>query len=316
MIYPWGTKRRFNAYVNYLRQKFGHRIQKVAVDAGFTCPNRDGSVGFGGCTYCNNDAFNPSYCNASVSISKQIEEGIKFQKIRYKNAVSFFAYFQAYSNTYDKLENLKSIYHEALSFKEITGLVIGTRPDAVDAEKLDYLAELAEDYYISVEYGIESCYDRTLKRINRGHDFNTTANAIRETANRGLPVGGHLIFGLPGESKKQMLDEAAVLSELPITTLKLHQLQLFRNTTMGKEYLLNPDDFLLFDYDEYKDFVIDFLELLSPEIKIERLAGEAPPKYILGGQWDIRNDQILDGIEHRMEERNTWQGKKFRLPAN
>ena len=311
MIYPWGTERRFNAYVNYLRKRFGYRMQKVAIDAGFTCPNRDGKVGYGGCTYCDNNAFNPSYCNANTSIYEQVEEGVRFQKIRYKNAVSFLAYFQAYSNTYDSLDNLKKIYEQALAHKDIQGLVIGTRPDAIDSEKLKYLSELAQDYFVTVEYGIESCYDKTLRRINRGHDFATTAKAIEETAGFGLPVGGHLIFGLPGESRDDMMEEASIISQLPLTNLKLHQLQLFYNTAIAEDYLQNPEDFLLLDYEAYKDFVIDFLELLSPDIKIERLAGEAPPRFIVANQWDIRNDQILNGIEQRMADRDSWQGKRF-----
>lgn len=311
MVYPWGTERRFNAYVNYLRKRFGYRMQKVAIDAGFSCPNRDGTIGYGGCTYCDNDAFNPSYCNSNTSISSQIEEGIEFQKVRYKNAEGFLAYFQAYSNTYDSLVNLKKIYEQALAYDEIKGLVIGTRPDVIDNEKLSYLAELAREYFITVEYGIESCYDKTLKRINRGHDFATTVNAIEATTKYGIPVGGHLIFGLPGETREDMMAEASILSELPITNLKLHQLQLFHNTAIAKEYLQHPENFWLLDYEEYKDFVIDFLELLSPEIKIERLAGEAPPWFIVANQWDIRNSKMLNGIEQRMEERDSWQGKYY-----
>lgn len=316
MNYPWGTERRFNAYVNYLKKRFGHRVQKVAIDAGFTCPNRDGTVGRGGCSYCNNNAFNPSYCDATVSIEKQIRKGIDFQKVRYKNAQSFMAYFQAYSNTYESLDVLKQRYEKALEFDEIVGLVIGTRPDVVDNEKLDYIAELAEKYYVIVEYGIESCYDKTLNRINRGHDFATTVNAIRETAKRDIPVGGHLIFGLPGETRDEMLAEASLLSEMPLSNLKLHQLQIIADTAIAAEYLKKPEEFTLFSYKEYRDFVIDFLELLSPDIRLERLAGEAPPKFIKGNRWDVRNDQILAGIEQRMQERDSWQGKNFRYPAN
>ncbi len=316
MEYPWGTGRRFNAYVNYLKEKFGHRIQKVAVDAGFTCPNRDGTLGRGGCTYCDNDAFNPSYCISSKTIKTQIEEGIAFQKTRYKNAHGFFAYFQAYSNTYASLEELRKIYAEALSVEGIRGLVIGTRPDTITDEILDYLAELSSRSYIIVEYGVESCYDKTLSRINRGHDFATAVKAIEKTAARGLPVGGHFIFGLPGESRKEMLDEAAIISELPFSSLKFHQLQIFRNTPMEGEFLKKPGDFHIFDYAHYKDFIIDFLELLTPHVSIERLAGEAPPRFIAANQWDIRNDQIMVGIEKQLEQRNTWQGRKFGDTAN
>ncbi len=316
MKYPWGTDRRFNAYVNYLKKKFGYRIQKVAVDAGFTCPNRDGTLGRGGCTYCDNNAFNPSYCQPEVDIRSQIEEGISFQKKRYKNAGGFFAYFQAYSNTYAPLDKLKKAYQEALSVDEISGLIIGTRPDTISEELLDYLQELSTSNYISVEYGVESCYDKTLERINRGHDFAAAVAAIEKTAARGLPVGGHFIFGLPGESRKEMLDEAAIISELPFSNLKFHQLQIFKNTPMAEEFLQKPGDFHIFNYDEYKDFIIDFLELLTPNVRIERLAGEAPPRFIVANQWDIRNDQIMLGIEKHLEQRNTWQGRKFNNTAN
>ncbi|MFO8054254.1 MAG: TIGR01212 family radical SAM protein [Bacteroidales bacterium] len=311
MIYSWGTERRFNAYVDHLKDTYGHRIQKVAVDAGFTCPNRDGSLGHRGCTYCDNQAFTPSYCRNTHSITEQIKKGIAFQKVRYKNAKGFFAYFQAYSNTYASLEELKKRYEEALSIEEIQGLVIGTRPDTVDAQKLDYLAELAQEYHITVEYGVESCYNKTLKRIARGHDFETSRKAIEETAKRRLPVGVHLILGLPGESRKDMLKQAKILSQLPVSNLKLHQLQLIKNTGMSREYHKDPGQFLLFDYETYKDFVVDFLEFLSPRIKIERLAGEVPPKFITAGQWDIRNDRILYGIEQQLRKRNTWQGRKY-----
>lgn len=314
MTYPWGTERRFNAYVNYLRQRFGARMQKISLDAGFTCPNRDGTVGRGGCTYCNNDAFNPSICDSSKPIEEQIREGLEFQTVRYKNVDGFLAYFQTYSNTYASLPVLKDLYERALDFDEVKGLIIGTRPDCVDNEKLDYLAELARKYYVVVEYGIESCYDRTLKRINRGHDFETTKRVIWQTAGKSLNVGAHLILGLPGESREEILEEAKILSGLPLTNLKLHQLQIMKKTVMAREYEKTPEDFHLLELDEYIELVVDFLERLSPDIKIERLAGEAPPWFVVAGQWNIRYDQMLTLIEKNLRERNTWQGKYYTNP--
>jgi len=312
MEYLWGHKRRFNAYANYFKQEFGERVQKLSIDAGFTCPNRDGKVGHGGCTYCNNDAFNPSYCESGKSVSKQIEEGIEFHLNRYRRAGKYLAYFQAYSNTYADHEHLKSIYEEALRKPEIIGLVIGTRPDCVDENLLDYFKELSERFYIIIEYGLESCYDKTLIEINRGHTFQQSIDAIKLTASKGIKTGAHLIFGLPGESRAEMLVEAEILSKLPINNMKFHQLQIIKGTKMEEEYGLSPEHFDFFELPEYIEFVIDFLEKLNPNIVIERFAGEVPPRFLAGPGWGlIRNDQILNLIEKRLEERNTFQGRLF-----
>lgn len=312
MTYSWGTKRRFNAYVNYLKARFGGRMQKISLDAGFTCPNRDGTLGRGGCTYCNNDAFKPSVCDPNKPIEQQIRDGLEFHKDRYKHVVGYLAYFQAYSNTYASLPVLKNLYERALEFDEIKGLIIGTRPDCIDDEKLDYLAGLSEEYYIVVEYGIESCYDRTLERINRGHDFETSVKAIRKTAKKGMHVGAHLILGLPGESREEMLEEARILSELPLANLKLHQLQIMKNTPMAKEYINNPEDFYLFSIEEYAALTADFLERLSPNICIERMASEAPSWFVHVNDWKLRYDQMLIFIEKKLEERDAWQGKYYK----
>ncbi|PKP31637.1 MAG: TIGR01212 family radical SAM protein, partial [Bacteroidetes bacterium HGW-Bacteroidetes-17] len=306
MDYSWGHKRRFNAYANYFKQEFGERVQKLSIDAGFTCPNRDGKVGRGGCTYCNNDAFNPSYCESGKSVSQQIEEGIEFHSNRYRRANKYLAYFQAYSNTYADHEHLKTIYEEALGKPEIIGLVIGTRPDCVNEKLLDYFKELSERYYIIVEYGLESCYDKTLIEINRGHTFKQSVEAIKLTASKGIKTGAHLIFGLPGESRTEMLAEAEILSKLPINNMKFHQLQIIKGTKMEEEFRLNPEKFTFFELADYIEFVIDFLEKLNPNIVIERFAGEVPPRFLAGPGWGlIRNDQILNLIEKRLEERNT-----------
>ncbi|MBN1108702.1 MAG: TIGR01212 family radical SAM protein, partial [Bacteroidales bacterium] len=234
--YPWGHDRRFNAYSGYFRKLFGSRVQKVSVDAGFTCPNRDGTKGRGGCTYCNNDAFNPSYCIPEKSVRQQIEEGISFHRRRYREAESYLVYFQAYTNTYAPLSRLREIYSEALEVPGIKGLVIGTRPDCIDDEKLEYIKELSSDHYVAVEYGVESCYDKTLKRINRCHTYNDAVEAIEASARKGIHTGAHFIFGLPGETREEMMAEADIISGLPLTTVKFHQLQIIRGTAMEREY--------------------------------------------------------------------------------
>ncbi len=284
----------------------------MSVDAGFTCPNRDGTSGRGGCSYCNNDAFNPSYCHPSKSVSQQIREGIEFHRRRYRRASKYLVYFQAYSNTYASLGHLKSLYDEALSHPDVEGLVIGTRPDTIDRSKIDYFRQLNEDHYIIIEYGIESCYDRTLERINRGHTFRQTVEALEMTAGAGIRTGGHLIFGLPGESRKEMMDSAAVLASLPLNNIKFHQLQIIRGTPMAVQYKDRPHDFALFELEEYVDFIIEFIERIPPDMIVERFTGEVPPKYHAGPNWgSIRNEQIVALIEQKLEEKGTWQGKKF-----
>lgn len=310
MTFPWGHKRRFNSYAEYFKREFGGRVQKLSVDAGFTCPNRDGLKASGGCTYCDNDAFNPSYCKPEKSIRQQIGEGIEFHANRYRRANRYLAYFQPYSNTYAPLAKLKAIYSQALSFPEIAGLVIGTRPDCIDEEKLEYFSTLAESNYIMLEYGIESCYDRTLQRINRQHTFNESVKALEMTSRYNLKAGAHMIFGLPGESREDMLKEAGILSALPVHTIKFHQLQIVKGTRIEKQFRNNPDQFVHFGLDDYIEFIIDFVELLNPGMVIERFAGEVPPRLLAVPGWGlIRNDQVLARIEKRMEERKTWQGR-------
>ncbi|MBO6117281.1 MAG: TIGR01212 family radical SAM protein [Bacteroidales bacterium] len=311
--YPWQSDRPFNAYSNYMQKRFGQRIQKLSIDGGFTCPNRDGTLSLGGCTFCSNDAFNPSYCRRFESISIQIEEGIKFHSWRYKKVQKYLAYFQPYSNTYAPLDVLKQRYEEALSHPQIVGLVIGTRPDCVDDKKLDYLASLNEKYHIVIEYGIESCYDTTLKQINRGHTFDCTVKALEEARKRGLETGGHIIFGFPWETKEDMLKQADILSSIPVDNLKFHQLQILDNTIMKEDYLKNKDKYRFFTFEEYTAFIIQFLERLDPHIIIERFASEVPPRYNIGESWGkIRNEQIVQTIEQKMKEANTYQGRLFK----
>jgi len=309
-IFPWGNSRRFNTFSAYCINKYGSRLQKLSIDAGFSCPNRDGTRGYGGCTYCINDAFNPSYCSPGKSITQQIDEGIDFHKFRYRRATKYIAYFQPYSNTYKDISELKKIYGEALSHPMISGISIGTRPDCIDDEKLDYLQQLSETYFVSVEYGVESCYNKTLEKINRGHTFETAVDAIRKTAARNIFMSAHLIFGLPGETISDMLKEAEIISQLPLNSIKLHQLQILKDSLMAEDYKNNPSAYTLFNLDEYIKFIIEFLERLKPEIIIERLSGEVPPRFLEVSTWGlIRADRVLQLIEQGMKERKTWQGR-------
>jgi len=309
-LYPWGHDRRFNASTDYFRKKYGERVQKVSINAGFTCPNRDGTKSTGGCTYCLNDAFNPSYCQPEKSVTFQISEGIEFHKKRYRRATNYLAYFQAYSNTYAPLEVLREVYEEALAYPGVIGLIIGTRPDCIDEQKLGYLKELAEKYYMAIEYGIETCYDKTLLRINRAHTFADAVSALRLTAEFGINTGAHFIFGLPGETEKDMLGEAEIISELPLTSVKFHQLQIIKGTVIEREFMTNPSDFHLFTWEEYLEFIIRFLEKLTPGIMVERFTGEVPPRFLAVTPWEgLRNDQLSSLIERKMEELDTWQGR-------
>ena len=300
-------------YLNYnqvLKTEFAERVQKISINAGFTCPNRDGSKGNGGCTYCNNQTFSPEYCKPDKTVSKQVKEGIDFFHHKYK-AQHYLAYFQSYTNTYDSLDKLKIIYEEALSYPAVIGLVVGTRPDCVNAGLLDYFAQLAKKYYVMIEYGIESTNDETLKFINRGHDFACAENAIRETAKRGIRTGAHIILGLPGESRETILSHADKLSELPIDTLKIHQLQLVRGTKMAQQYAEHPEWFNLYSADEYIDLVIDFLEKLNPNIAVERFVSQSPKELLLAPEWGLKNFEFTAKIEKKLIERETWQGKKM-----
>jgi len=310
--YPWGNMRRFNAYSDYFRKLFGERVQKVSVNAGFTCPNRDGTKSTGGCTYCTNEAFSPSYCKPEKSVTAQIAEGISFHKRRYRKASKYLAYFQSYSNTYGPPERLRELYEEALKYPGVAGIIIGTRPDCIDEEKLNYLRELSGKYYVAVEYGIESCSDATLRRINRAHSYADAVNAVNLTAKYGINTGAHFIFGLPGESREEMLAEADIISKLPLTTVKFHQLQIIKGTILEKEYLADPSGFQLFSWEEYLDFIITFMERFNPDIVVERFTGETPPRFLTVAPWGKkRTDQITGLIEKRLEELDTWQGRLY-----
>lgn len=326
--YGFPDGKRYNSFVGYFRRKYGERLQKIVLDAGFTCPNRDGKVGRGGCTYCDNAAFHPSYSTAGKSLRQQMDEGIGFHKVRYRTTEHYLAYFQSFSNTYAPLERLKELYAEALEHPDVVGIVIGTRPDCVDEEKLDYMAALSRGEVLEgwtrtmsdgqvrtapvviVEYGIESCHDATLERINRGHGFDTARRAVEMTAARGLDVGAHFILGLPGETRQMMLDSCALINALPIRSAKFHQLQIVKGTKMEKEYAEVPQDFVRFTLEEYLDFFTDMLERLRPDLFIERFVGEVPPRFVNETPWGlIRNVELIRLLEKRLEERDTWQGR-------
>ena len=375
--------------MGYYRRRYGERVQKLVLDAGFSCPNRDGTVGWGGCSYCDNAAFHPGYSTPGKALLAQIEEGIEFQRVRYPRVRHYLGYFQAYSNTYGTLERLQRAYEEVLSHPEVVGIVIGTRPDCVDEEKLDYLSGLAggrvlkgwrrtfggsgidggraddrstndrstddrstnsisansistnsisanggsiddrstnngsadgglpegktiDAPIVVVEYGIESCYDATLRRINRGHDFECARRAVEMTAERGLDTGAHFILGLPGETREMLLDQCDAISSLPLRSVKFHQLQIVKGTAMEKEYAADPSAFYRPGLDEYLDFVIDILERLRPDLYIERVAGEVPPRFVNDTPWGlVRNFEILRMLDRRMEERGARQGRLF-----
>lgn len=302
---------RYNDFAGFLAGEFPFKVQKISVNAGFTCPNRDGTKGFGGCTYCNNQTFNPAYCRDDRSVTMQLEEGKRFFARKYPQ-MKYLAYFQAYTNTYGELELLKRMYEEALAVEGVVGLVIGTRPDCMPDSLLDYLEEVNRRTFLLVEYGIESADDRTLERINRGHSFACTEDAVRRTAARGIRTGGHVILGLPGDSREDLIKQAERLSELPLTTLKMHQLQLIRGTRMAHEYALHPEEFHLFSADEYIDLVIDYVEHLRPDLILERFVSQSPRELLIAPDWGLKNHEFTDRVKKRMKERDAWQGKAYR----
>jgi hypothetical protein len=300
-------------YLNYnhvLKTEFSERIQKISINAGFTCPNRDGSKGTGGCTYCNNQTFGPEYCKPYKSITQQVEEGIRFFQHKYENQF-YLAYFQSYTNTYDSIENLRTIYEEALSHPQVKGIVVATRPDCINSEILDYFADLSKKVYVMIEYGIESTCDTTLEFINRGHDYACTEKAIRETSKHGIRIGAHIILGLPNEDRDILLSHATKLSALPLTALKIHQLQLVHNTIMAQQFTEHPERFHIYTAEEYIDLCVDFLERLNPKIAIERFVSQSPKELLLAPDWGLKNFEFIDKIEKKLEERDTWQGRYF-----
>jgi len=292
---------------------FGARMQKLSIDAGFSCPNRDGSMGQNGCTYCDNQAFNPSYCTPQKSVLQQIEEGIEFHSRRYRRAEGYLAYFQAYTNTYASLEKLREIYQPAIEHPMIKGIIIGTRPDCIEDDTLHYFTELSKKIFVSIEIGIESIHDKTLNRINRGHDFQCTVDALHRIRANNIHAGAHFIFGLPEETPELWLKDVEIINKLPLHSIKFHQLQIIKGTQMEKEYFANPGQFHSFTMDSYIEFIVRFVEKLNPNFAIERFAGEVPPQYLSVNNWGtIRYDVVLQKIIKEFEKQGSWQGKKFK----
>jgi len=307
----WGHPGRFNDFrIRFTSFFKGEKIQKISVDPGFTCPNRDGSKGFGGCTYCNNAAFTPYFSAVKYSVSQQLETGIGFFAHKYPE-MKYLAYFQSFSNTYAPVERLRILYEEALSFPGVRGLVIATRPDCIDEEKAGYLASLAKDHYIMLEIGIESHLDTTLKKINRGHTFSDSVKALYIAARWNLNTTAHLIIGLPGETRKDWLDQARTISELTVGNLKLHQFQVHKGTAIAERYSRYPDEFHLFTADEYIETVADYLEILNPAITVERFTSQAPSDILIAPAWGLKNHEFTARVKKRLQERNSWQGKAY-----
>jgi uncharacterized protein len=300
------TARRYNAFGRHMKDRCGGAVFKVNVDAGFTCPNRDGTVSFGGCIYCNNDSFRPAACSGKASVTEQIERGIPYLRSRY-GADKFIVYFQPFTNTYAHVDVLERLYREALAFPGVVGLAIGTRPDCVDEEKLALLEELGRERFILIEYGLQSTHDKTLKFVNRGHDYACFRNAVETTAGRGIGIGAHVILGFPTETREEMLGMADELSSLPIEYLKLHQLQVVRDTALAGLYAENP--FPTFGYEEYLRFIAAFIERLSPKIVLQRLFAAAPEDILIAPIWNRTRSEFLKELDALMEEQGSFQGK-------
>ena len=296
----------YNDYGAWMRRQFPFRVQKISIDAGFSCPNRDGHISHGGCTFCDNRTFNPSYCQPSKSITEQITEGKEFFRHKYPD-MKYLAYFQAFSNTYATLDTLQRRYEEALSAEDVVGIVIGTRPDCVSDEILNYLESLNQQTFMIVESGIESVSDDTLRRVNRGHNFECSRRAIIETHNRGILTGAHIILGLPGESAEDNVRQADIISALPIDILKLHQLQIIRGTQLAAEYERQP--FNLYTADEYIDLCRRYIERLRPDIVLERFVSQSPKELLVAPKWGLKNYEFANRFVNYMKRMDSWQGK-------
>lgn len=301
--------RRYNSFGSYVRRAFGSPVFKVNIDAGFTCPNRDGTVGSGGCTYCNNESFKPEECRPALSVTEQVENGIRYLSGRY-GADRFIAYFQAYTNTYAPVDELRRLYTEALSEPSVVGLAVGTRPDCIDDEKLDMLSELARNRFVLLEYGVQSTYQKSLDFMNRGHDYSKFLWAVEETRKRGLMAGGHMIVGFPSETGEETLESARIISESGIGFLKIHQLQVVAGTSMANDFAKEP--FHVFGYEEYLEFVVSFIERLSPDIVLQRLFATAPDDILVAPKWGRSRHEILRDIEGRLDDLDTHQGRLYK----
>ena len=298
----------YNDYGTWLRQRFPYKVQKISVDAGFTCPNRDGRLGTGGCIYCNNDSFNPSYCQREKSVKQQLVEGKEFFRRKYPE-MRYMAYFQAFTNTYSTLDHLKSLYEEALDVEDVVGLVIGTRPDCIDDTLLDFLTQLARQTMVTLEYGIETANDDTLRLIRRGHDFQCVRDAVERTKGRGIVIGGHVILGLPGEDAEESVRQATIMSELGLDVLKIHQMQIIRGTRLAQMYAENP--FHLYSPEEYSELIVRYLEHLSDDMVVERFASQSPKEMLIAPKWGLKNYELTNLIVNKMKREGRRQGSLF-----
>ncbi len=315
-LFAWGHSKRYNDYPTYIKSVFGGRVQKISVNVGFSCPNRDGTKGVGGCIYCNNKTFKPGYCETDIPVKDQIAKGVAFFEKKYPD-MRYMAYFQSYTNTYAPVNKLRKLYLEAIAHPKVIGLVIGTRPDCINADILNMLKNIAADIPVTIEFGLESTNDKTLNEINRCHTWSDSINAIEQCNLYGIDVGAHLILGLPNETRKQMLEHAHIISELPIKTLKLHQLQVIKNTQLAKRYNQNPDYVNLFSFQEYLDFVIGFIEVLNPKIIIERFVSTSPINELIAPHWNsMKNFEIVAKIEKELARQNTYQGRLYKANKN
>ncbi|WP_077195667.1 TIGR01212 family radical SAM protein [Prevotella ihumii] len=287
----------YNDFGTWIRQKFPYRVQKISIDAGFSCPNRDGRIGKGGCIFCDNRTFNPTYCDHKKTVTQQLEDGKRFFEKKYTD-MKYLAYFQSYTNTYDSVDHLKALYEEALAVKDVVGLAIGTRPDCVNEELLDYFEALSHRTFLIVEYGIESCNDKTLELINRGHNFACTQWAVEETAKRGIYVGGHIIIGLPGEDAAESLRQAPIISSLPLTILKIHQLQIIKGTKLAQLYDKEP--FHLYSVEEYIDLICQYIRLLRSDLVLERFVSQSPADLLIAPKWGLKNYEFTNLLNNRL----------------
>ena len=289
---------KYRDFGTWIRQQFPYRVQKISIDAGFTCPNRDGSISSGGCTFCNNQTFSPAFCNKHKSITQQLKEGKAFFAHKYPD-MKYLAYFQSFTNTYANIEQLKRLYEEALAVDDVVGVVIGTRPDCISTALLDYLEMLNKSTFVIVEYGIESANNRTLQRINRGHTFECSREAIQKTHERGLLTSGHIILGLPGEDAQESLRQAPIISALPLDILKIHQLQVIKGTALAREYAKQP--FHLYTVDEYIDLIIRYVSLLRDDLILERFVSQSPADLLIAPKWRLKNYEFTNLLNQRMK---------------
>ena len=300
-------KKLYNDFGSWIRTKFPYKVQKISIDAGFSCPNRDGRVGVGGCIYCDNRTFNPSYCMGSKNITDQLNAGKQFFAAKYPE-MKYLAYFQAFTNTYASLDALKRMYEEALAVEDVVGLVIGTRPDCVSGELLDYLADLSRSVFVLVEYGIESANDDTLRLINRGHDFACVPRAVASTVGRGILCGGHIILGLPGENDSEIIRQAHLISSLPLDILKIHQMQIVRGTKLADMYAENP--FRVFSVEAYIELLAEYIQHLRPSLVLERFVSQSPSDMLIAPKWGLKNYEFTNLLDNYLRKKGICQGAK------